>query len=271
MDVPAFIRDTISAGADYEIFLWDRIDKIAEIKQEVFAKKFDVAVAVGGDGTVNEVAKMVNHSEIALGVLPFGSGNGLARSVGVSMDIKIALSQIENGKIRVYDSGLINGKEFFCTAGIGFDAHIGKLFAESKTRGFGTYISITTKQFFNYEPQHYTITVDGKTTEHNAFLITIGNAGQWGNDVFICPQAKMDDGILHVTVLEAFPKIKIPGIAGKLFKKTIHNSPHSTILSGKEITILRGAEGPVHYDGEPDVMGKELNIKIVPASLRVIS
>jgi diacylglycerol kinase (ATP) len=269
--VPEFIRSNISAQADYEIFVWDKLDRIKEIREKIFEKNFSVAVAVGGDGTVNEVAKMVNNTEIALGVLPFGSGNGLARSIGVSMRIEEALKQIENGTVKVVDSGLINGKPFFCTAGIGFDAHIGRLFSESKTRGFKTYFKITSREFFSYKPLRYEISVDGKTQSYEAFLITVGNAGQWGNDVFICPEAVMDDGILHLTVLENFPKYKIPGIVRKLFGKKIHNSAHAKILSGREIIIRREKEGAAHYDGEPDVMGKEIKISIVPKSLKVIS
>ncbi len=271
MDIPAFIAEHISSACTYEIFLWDKVEAFNEIDQKIKAGNFDVAVAVGGDGTVNRVAAMVNGTEMALGVLPFGSGNGLARTVGVSMDIRTALQQVCSGSIKKVDSATINGIPFFCTAGTGFDAHIGKLFAQSQKRGFNTYFKITTRELFSYQPKQYELTIDGVKKNFEAFLITVCNAGQWGNDVFICPDASITDGLLHVTVLKKFPKLKMLGIAGKLIRKKINSSAYSEILSGKKITITRPEKDAAHYDGEPAEMDKELVFEIKPESLKVVS
>jgi diacylglycerol kinase (ATP) len=271
INIPDFIREHTEKGIDYEIFLWDALDRFSEIEKKIFENKFTIVVAVGGDGTVNRVASMVNNTEISLGILPFGSGNGLARSIGVNMDIKKALKQICSGTIKKVDSALINNKQFFCTAGVGFDAHIGKLFAQTTTRGFKTYFNITRKELFSYIPHDYEITVDGIKKSFEAFLITVGNAGQWGNNVFICPPAKMDDGLLHVTVLKKFPKTKIISIVGKLFRRKIHTSDYVEILCGKTISIRRKESGAAHYDGEPETMDEEIQIEIKPGTLKVIS
>src|ERR1700741_5030256 len=201
INIPQLINSHFSKDIPSEILTWDVKNDFSKISERIFAGNFTIAVAVGGDGTVNEVAKTVNHSEIALGIIPFGSGNGLARSLGIPMNALAAIKRLENGSVRTIDSGLINGKPFFCTSGMGFDAHIGSLFATSTTRGLWTYAKITTKELFGYKPLEYKITHSGGTFTRKAFLITFANAGQYGNDFYISPQASTTDGLLHIVVL----------------------------------------------------------------------
>ena len=271
IDIPKLISDNFTAAIPFEILVWKDKNGFEEIKEKIFAGNFTVAVAVGGDGTVNEVAKTVNHTGVALGVIPFGSGNGLARSIGVPMDAIAAIRRIENGTIKTVDSGLINGKPFFCTSGMGFDAHIGSLFAASTKRGFRTYAKITIKELFNYKPQEYKISWNGQSITRKAFLLTFANAGQYGNDFFITPQADMSDGILHVTVLKPFPFVSAPFLVRKIFKKKAHLSRYIETLSGTEFTVERSTAGAIHFDGEPDQAGDLVRISVVPQSLKVIS
>ncbi|HEU4719299.1 MAG TPA: diacylglycerol kinase family protein, partial [Bacteroidia bacterium] len=214
-----------SDSYESEILLWKKI----EDKDDIFSRArnggFDIAVAVGGDGTVSQLAETLCGTNVALGIVPFGSGNGLARHLGVPLDPAGAMKLIETGKIEKIDRGKFGERSFFCTAGVGFDARIGKLFAESTTRGFWTYAKMTLREFRSYAPEKYSITVDGKKTETEAFLVTVANAGQYGNDAWIAPKAKINDGLLHLSVLRPFRWWNMPGIALKFFRKKIDRSP----------------------------------------------
>jgi YegS/Rv2252/BmrU family lipid kinase len=240
------------------------------LTDELVKKGFSRIVAVGGDGTVNEVARALTEKSSALGIIPCGSGNGLARFLGVPLKAKEAIDLINNGSINQIDYGLINNEAFFCTCGVGFDAHIGNKFANAKNRGFITYIKETISSFFSYKAKKYKVKVDGEKVKTKAFLITIANAGQWGNDVYIAPKADIQDGLLDVCIVSRYPKYKALGLGIKIFSRTIDQSKFVTTIKGKSVTIKRKKKGEVHLDGEPAIMGKKLKIEIVPKGLNVI-
>jgi diacylglycerol kinase (ATP) len=271
MDIPAFIREHFPAETEKEIVLWKDPNDFESIRQRIVSGGFTIAVAVGGDGTVNQVAAALNHTDVALGILPFGSGNGLARSIGVSMDIKTALKQIVTGTIRKIDSGTINGIPFFCTSGTGFDAHIGHLFAGSTKRGFWTYCKIIFRELSSYQPKEYEISIDGKELKKTAFLLTFANAGQYGNDFYIAPGALLDDGLLQVIIVKPFSFFVAPFIVWKVFRRKAENSRYIRTYAGKHITVKVQGEAILHFDGEPVKTGKNIEVEIAPATLRVIS
>jgi len=159
---------------------------------------------------------------------------------------------------------------FFCTAGVGFDAHIAGEFAASTKRGLVTYFKTTVKEFFGYKPNHYKISIDDKLIETEAFLITIANAGQWGNDVYIAPEAELSDGILNMSILKPFSLFAIPMIGIKLFSKKIHTSIQLQSERGKIITIEFNGILPVHFDGEPIQVDSKLTIQVIPLALNII-
>lgn len=229
-----------------------------------------IVVAVGGDGTVNEVAKGIIGTDKVLGIIPFGSGNGLARHLGISMNTKKALMTIVEGSYSTIDSAEINGIPFCCTCGIGMDAAVGMEFSKHKTRGLMTYIRSSITIWRHYSPERYTITIDGKTIESNASIITIGNANQWGNNSFITPKASVQDGLLDIAVIEPFRLYQVPLLALRLFTKTLTGSAIAHYYRGTDITILRDKAGEAHFDGEPLLLGDNLEIKINPKSLHVI-
>ncbi len=270
IDLKAFITAHFPKDIPFDLIVWENKDDFESIKKHILVNPYSIVVACGGDGTVNQVASVVVNTNMALGILPLGSGNGLARSNQIPMNLKQALAVIAKGSIRKMDSALLNGIPYFCTAGVGFDALIANCFATSTKRGFATYISTTFKEFFNYKPNTYTITVDGKTTNVEAFLITIANAGQWGNDVYIAPGAKLDDGLLRVSILKPFLKRSIPSIGLKLFLKKIDTSKSFMALVGKKIDIKFNQELPVHFDGEPLLVKDKLSIEVIPLSLNVV-
>ncbi len=270
INIEQFIKSNFSKTIAFDLITWDNKDDFQPIKVKLLAGNYTTIVACGGDGTVNQVASVVINTNIALGILPLGSGNGLARSNGIPIDLLKALQVIEKNNTRKMDSATINGIPFFCTAGIGFDAHIANIFAISSKRGFSTYFKTSIKEYFNYKPNEYTLVVDGQQTHVKAFILTIANAGQWGNDVYISPEAELNDGILRVSVLKPFSNFSIPSIGLKLFTKKIHTSSHFISLKGKSIQITFEGNLPVHFDGEPIAVKDKIDIKVIPLSLNVV-
>ena len=270
LNIESFISDHFPKSIPYDIIIWEEAEDISPIIEQVKNNHYQFVVACGGDGTVNMVASLLVHTKIALGILPLGSGNGLARSNGIPMDLVKALDVIVKGKTDVIDSGTINGCPFFCTAGIGFDALIAHKFAESTERGFVTYFKTSVREFFKYKPLTYSINVDGNTFKCPAFLITIANAGQWGNDVYIAPAAKLNDGLFHVSILKPFPLITFPLFALKLFSKKADTFNHLQSIIGKKIDIQFENELPAHYDGEPLLAKGKVEIEMFPLSLNII-
>lgn len=234
------------------------------------ANKFDVVVAVGGDGTVNEISSAIVGSSTALGVVPFGSGNGLARFLGIPMNTAESIKTLSAYKVETIDSGQMNGLPFFNMAGMGFDAHIAEVFSHGKKRGFLTYIKSSMQEIVAYKSQQYQIEIDGNVYEREAFIISIANSSQWGNDVHISPKASVKDGLLDVCIIRKFPIWRLPEIGVRLMLKTIESSGYIEIIRGKDIKITRQSAGPIHLDGEPQVMDTHIHINIIPGSLKVI-
>ena len=270
INIIEFIKTHFPQHLDYDFIVWKNKDDFESVKQQILIGKYTIVVACGGDGTVNQVASVIVHTEMALGIFPLGSGNGLARSNRIPLDLKKALHIIEKGNIKKIDGALINDYTFFCTSGVGFDAHIANEFATSTKRGFVTYFNTTVKEFFGYSPNNYKITVDGRTIETKAFLITVANAGQWGNDVYIAPEAELNDGILNVSILKPFSNFALPMIGIKLFSKKIHTSIKLISEKGKQIEIEFTGELPVHFDGEPVLIKDKLSIRVLPLALRIM-
>lgn len=270
VDIIEFIKSHFSKHIPYDFIVWKNKDDFESVKQQILKGNYTIVVACGGDGTVNQVASVVAKTKMALGIFPLGSGNGLARSNRIPMDLKEALRVIEKGTIKQIDGAMVNQYPFFCTAGIGFDAHIANEFAISTKRGFVTYFKTTVKEFFGYTPNDYKITIDGKSIETKAFLITVANAGQWGNDVYIAPEAELNDGILNISILKPFSLVALPMIGVKLFSKKIHTSIQLQSEKGKQIDIEFNGELPVHFDGEPLTVKNKISINIMPLALQVV-
>ncbi len=219
--IPEFFPED---GFRTEIKYTEYAGHAAEIAREAVANGVDIAVAVGGDGTVNEVAKALIHSSVALGIVPCGSGNGLARHLGLPMNSEGALRVISECNIHTLDYGLINNKPFFCTAGVGFDAFLSDKFNKSGKRGLLSYVENALLEGVKYEPETYELEIlgeEGERHSYRAFLITCANASQYGNDFYIAPHASMSDGLLDVTIMEPFTVFEAPQIAFQLVHKSI--------------------------------------------------
>jgi len=241
-----------------------------ELADEAATKNFDVIIAAGGDGTINEVAtKVLKHNKI-LGILPLGSGNGLARFLNISKNLRYALSIINNFKIDEIDTAEFNKKCFFNLAGMGFDAHLSSVFSKDKKRGLSGYIKLGFKEVFNYKVQTYNLNIDGTEYTRKAFAISIANSSQYGNDVYIAPNASVKDGLLDVCIIKPFPIIKLPVLGYVMLRGKAESSGMIEIIKGKNIKIIRETAGAVHVDGEPLEMGVEIEAVINPLSLKVI-
>lgn len=270
LNIETFIALHFPKSLSYDIIIWEDADDITPISKQIQQNQYQFVIACGGDGTVNMVAALLVHTQIALGILPLGSGNGLARSNGIPMNLMKALDVIVKGKTELIDSGTINTHPFFCTAGIGFDALIAHKFAESTKRGFVTYFKTSVSEFFKYKPLNYVINVDEKIIKTPAFLITVANAGQWGNDVYIAPAAKLNDGLFHISVLKPFPLITFPLFGIKLFSKKADTFKYLESIIGKKVDIEFEHQLPAHYDGEPLVANRKISLEMFPLSLRII-
>lgn len=264
------IRKEFPQNIYYQIVIWKDKDHFQEVLDILHSRDYTDAIAVGGDGTVNQVAKSLINTNIALGIVPAGSGNGLARTLGLSMNVEEVIKQIAEGKQVKIDHGTANGIPFFCTSGIGFDAHIGNLFATSKKRGLQSYVKITFRELLRYRSKEYTLQFNDQEIKRKAYLITVANAGQYGNDFYIAPQAKLADGKFHVVILKPFNIISVFGILINVLRGKADHSSHIETFVTKQLTIKRAEKGPIHFDGEPENQGEQISYQCFHQSLKVI-
>ncbi len=241
------------------------------IAQEAVAAQIDVVIAIGGDGTINEVAKGLLYSNTKLGIIPIGSGNGLARHLGISMNPYEALEEVLNSKSFKIDACFLNEIPFFCTAGLGFDAQVAHHFAKQTTRGLWTYIKSAFLCFFSFKPVFYDIQINGENRTQKYFTITFANATQYGNDALIAPNALINDGLIDVCLLKPYPFFMGIYMAIRLFWGNIDKSEYMEIIKTDEIKLSQEQEIIFHFDGEPAVLKtNQLNVKIKKQVLNVI-
>ena len=237
-------------------------------KQE--STNYKIIVAVGGDGTVHEVGLGLIHTNSTLGIIPMGSGNGLARHLKIPMSTKKAILLLNNFQSKPIDTVKINDTHFLGAGGIGFDAHISYLFAKATKRGFITYLQLSVKEFFSYNEHNYQLIIDGKIFYKKAFLITFANSNQYGNNAFIAPNAVIDDGWISIVILKKFSLIYAIPLAIKLFTKKINSSKFVEEIKVKKAQII-SPSNEIHLDGEPLLIENTINIEVLPLSLNVIS
>ena len=238
---------------------------------EAVAAKKDIVVAVGGDGTINQIAQKLVHTSTALGIVPQGSGNGFARHLHIPLEPERAIALLNKGKITCIDTGTINDEIFVNVTGAGFDAHVAWKFATAPKRGFYSYAKITLNEFRNYQLRDYTIEIDGTTIERKAFLVCCSNGSQYGNNAFITPGADMQDGLLDIAIMKEVKLRSMPAIAWEMFTQRFRNSKHVEMFKGKNIVIHRSHTEVANIDGEPYQLGKDLSVQVLPASLNVIT
>lgn len=255
---------------DFEIAFTEYRGHATFLAKEYVEKKFDWIIAVGGDGTMNEVAKAIVHTNASLGIIPIGSGNGLARHLNIPMNTRKAIQQLNHSESIYMDYGLVNDKPFFCTCGTGFDAYVSSEFAKGRRRGVMSYVEKIITGYFNYKSQNYHLLGEGIDLTAKAFVLTFANAAQWGNNAYIAPQASVQDGKIDISIMSNFPIIAIPTLALQLFAKTIDKDLFMTTLRSDNITLIREESGPFHYDGEPYEEGTKIVVKTIHDGLKVL-
>ncbi len=271
-EIPRIIAKSLDLDRfEYEIRFTDYVGHAAEMARQYADSNVDIVVAVGGDGTVNEVARSIVHTQTALGIVPCGSGNGLARHLGIPLDIRKSIAIINKCNIEALDYGIINSLPFFCTCGMGFDAFISQKFAEAGKRGPITYVENILREGLKYKPEVYEIEDDTKSTKYKAFLITCANASQYGNNAYIAPKASMSDGLMDVTIMEPFTAFDAPQISIDMFNKTLDKNSKIKTFKAKRIHIHRSQPGAIHYDGDPMMTGTDIDVRIEERGIRIIT
>ncbi len=269
--IPELIANTLDTSLfDYEIKYTEHAGHAFELASEAKEEGADIVAAIGGDGTVNEVARAIVHSETALGIVPCGSGNGLARHLLLPMQLKKSIELINHCQIHELDYGIINGHPFFCTCGMGFDAFVSMKFAEAGKRGPITYAENILKEGLKYKPETYEIEDESGTMRYKAFLISCANASQYGNNAYIAPQASMSDGLMDVIIMEPFDVIEAPQISIDMFNKTLDKNSKIKTFKTKKLHIHRNEPGLIHYDGDPIMEGKDIEVEIKPKGIKII-
>jgi len=231
----------------------------------------DVVLAAGGDGTINETAAALCGTGAVLGIVPCGSGNGLARHLGIPVDVREGLKVILENHPSEIDYATVNGRKFFCTCGVGFDAAVSEAFAKKKTRGKLTYLQSTFETYANYKPEFYTIIANGEKLTEKAFLVAVCNASQYGNNAYIAPSASINDGLLDVTIIHAGNTLSTALVGVDMMTGMIEKNMLIQTFRAGSLEIVREHRGPSHVDGEPMELEERLDIRCVHSGLRVFT
>ena len=255
---------------DAEVVLTERPRHATELAQRAIDSGCELIVAIGGDGTMNEIAAAVVGTPAILGLIPCGSGNGLGRHLGIPGPGKGAFRNLLSGEVRAIDTGLANGIPFFNAMGVGFDAEISHRFNQLSHRGLPAYVQTTVGALFRFRPQKYIIRNGSTRIETSAFIISVANSDQYGNDCYIAPGAIIDDGRLNVTVLKSIDFFNALPIAVRLFTKSIDGSPSVHRLLSAHFLIERPKPGLLHTDGETHETGALVEVTVRPRSLRIM-
>lgn len=255
---------------DIHIFITGYAGHGSEIAQQAIKDKVDYVIAVGGDGTVNEVGSALVGSEVTLGIVPMGSGNGLGRDLNIPIDAKKAIDIILEENIISIDYGTVNDHVFFCTCGVGFDAEVAAKVSGRKNRGSLMYLKNMLEIFFQQKPQQYEVICPEGTIKDKAFVVTCANASQYGYNAHIAPHADIQDGLMNVAIMKPLSILDVPQTSLQLFTKKIDENSKMVELLTNEVTIRRENEGVMHIDGDPVEMGKEIHVKVIPQGLKVL-
>lgn len=278
INVPHLVSQSLHHGslesnvADLTIVATEGPKHATELARKAAADGADVVLAAGGDGTLNEVAQGLLHTNVRMGILPLGSGNGLARHLGVPLRLPEAVTQAVKAPGVLMDGATLNGTPFFCTAGVGYDAEVARTFAsiaEKRGRGLVNYLFAGWIAYNNFKPEVVELVLDGVSRTVPVFSLTVANAGQFGNNAIISTQADVTDGLLDVCIVHPFPWLKGAEMTARLFAGTLPKSALYETVRAREVTIRRKQAGWLHYDGEPRQMPAELNFKVQPGQLMV--
>lgn len=257
---------------EYDIVYTERTNHATELTMKAIEDGFEYIAAVGGDGTINEVARCLIGKKQILIIVPLGSGNGLARHLELPFKPERLITEvINNGDVFKIDTATMNGVPFISIAGIGFDALIADYFSKDGNRGFRTYAKLVTEEYHNFKPKEYTLVLDNdKTIVCKPFFVTFANSSQFGYNAEISPKASVQDGLLDVCIFKKPNIIEVPIVATYFITKQIDKSNFIDIYKAKKISVIREIEDVVNIDGEAVPMCKDICVEINPLSLNIL-
>jgi YegS/Rv2252/BmrU family lipid kinase len=270
-DLPSLIKRHLSEHK-YEL-RYTEYRKHGEEIAHSEKSNFDAIIAIGGDGTVNEIASALANSQCALGIIPAGSGNGLARHLKIPLNTKSAIERINNFKPQIYDSGTVNQNFFAGTCGFGFDGYIAECFDKYPKRGFLSYAKLIASEYGKYEPKHFIITTKAGKIEQKALICAVANSSQFGNGFTISPSSDMQDGKMELILITKFPFIGTMAVGTRFFTQSIHKSKYFKsieITDAIQIECVNTDESFYHLDGEPYKTIGPFEIKINPQNLLIL-
>ena len=267
--VPQLIDEVIDhTKFDVEVALVSREVRVCDLASDAVKNGYYGVIAVGGDGTVNGAATALRESNVALAIIPCGSGNGLARHLEIPMNMRRAIEVINRDHIEVCDYCTLNDDTFVCTAGMGFDADIADRYAQRTKRGALNYVRTAFEVYARYKPVHCSIDIDGKQIEEDVFVITCANASQYGNNAFIAPHASLQDGLLDVTIIKPFSPLVSPIVGGSLFTKTVDKNRNVETYKAHQVKIHSSMPRVYHIDGEPMSMITDMTVTCHPGGIK---
>jgi YegS/Rv2252/BmrU family lipid kinase len=270
LDMRKVIEENLDARQfEYQIVYTPYAQHATQLAQDALLESADMIAAVGGDGTVNEVGRALVHTKAVLVIIPVGSGNGLARHLGIPVGLVPAIKALNHAHPIVIDTAKINAKTFLGVAGIGFDAHIAQQFAQFGKRGFFSYCQVALREFPRYESEWYQMTIDGKPIMRKAFVLTFANSSQYGNDFIIAPQARLSDDYLDLVIIDDIPRYSILQFLYKFKHGALHRSRHFETHRFREMTV-RHRDMQAHLDGEPLLFHNQIKVTIQPPSLKIL-
>lgn len=272
-DIPAIVSEVFPSDRfDVRIHITTHAGQGYQLAREAIELNSDTVVAVGGDGTINEIGRaLVNRTRVKFGIVPMGSGNGLARHAEIPMDVREALELVREGHSELIDYGDAAGHIFFTTAGTGFDADVGEHFSHMGLRGPITYGRAVIEKAILYKPRKYTLYADQRVLTMEAFMITVGNAAQWGNKMYVAPSASQQDGLFNVTIVKPFLlPLGAPKMMVQLLNRQFDRNQHVETLETRHFRIESSELGFFHVDGEPIKLSSPVDITMHASGLRII-
>ncbi|WP_205502520.1 diacylglycerol/lipid kinase family protein [Rufibacter psychrotolerans] len=272
VSVPDLIAEHLdTARWEAELIPTQYAGHATELARQAAAAGARLVVAVGGDGTVNEVARGLKGTNTALGILPKGSGNGLARHLGIPMALPQALALLNQPTFHRIDSCSINGHPFFCTAGIGFDGLVSSVFALSTKRGLSSYVQLVVREFRNFKAEAATVSINGRDLSSDFFVVAFANASQYGNNAYIAPMANIQDGLMDVCLIRHVGVAEAIQLGYGLMTKQIAHSHLAEFHTCATVRVHCEVPQYYHADGEPMGQATEFEVQIEPQSLEVIA
>lgn len=268
--LPGLIEKNIDKDRfDYDIHLTEYRKHAKQLAYQSSLEGYDIVCAVGGDGSVHEVGTALIGTSTKLAIIPTGSGNGLARHLGIPLNIEKAIQNINEMNVMQMDTVLVNDKPFLNAGGYGFDAIIAKKFDESPKRGFMSYVKLVFREFMHYNPVNVTVDINGQVKKLPVLLCTVANASEFGNGFCISPKSDVTDGKIELCLLKPFSIWSAPRLAYQFFRRKSDRSRFAEIISFEKARIILSKQ-IAHYDGEPFDVRSELNVQVVPKSLNIL-